>query len=411
MVSTAVKNAQPVDSASLIELCAELGQKFSERAAKYDAEGRFPTENFQDLKDAGLLSIMIPRSHGGIGADFYTYTRALEQIAMGDSSTGLAFNMHNIAVGTLAEVNLEGIGGSFATRMKRFCEWVYGEAVGKQKLFASASSEPGIGAHFSKFKTSYERVDGGFVINGEKSFVSMAGHADYYVVAARSNEIQSEDAAISFLVVEKDNPGIEFKNIWDVLGMRGTSTNPMKLKDCFVPESALFLGTEGMALTKIAREPHWVIGGYIGVYLGICSATFRFLTDYLQKKTAPGTDTPLSEDKVIQYKVGQLYSQLEATRAVVFRAAKLVDRQRGSKETNEAIHNAKFMVGELGPSMASEAIRMCGASSIAKRLPLERYYRDARCGGLMPATSDECLSYLGKAAFGADLTRVSETYW
>ncbi len=69
------------------------------------------------------------------------------------------------------------------------------------------------------------------------------------------------------------------------------------------------------------------------------------------------------------------------------------------------------MVSELGPRLTSEAIRICGGSTISKRMPLERYYREARCGGLMPATSDECLFYLGKAAFGTDLSKPSETYW
>lgn len=411
MVVSSTKNEEQEYSASLIKLCSDLRPQLAERASKYDQDGSFPVENFELLKEAGLLGIMIPKKFGGLGADFYTYTRALEQLAMGDSSTALTFNMHNISVGTLAEIELEGVGGSFANRVKDFCKWAYDETIIHKRVFASASSEPGIGAHFSKFKTSYKRVKDGFVINGEKSFVSMAGYADYYVVAARSQDIESDSPAISFLIVEKDNPGIEFTNIWDVLGMRATATNPMKITDCVVPESALFLGSEGMALSKIAREPHWLVGGYIGVYLGICSATFQFLVDFLKKKKQPGTSTPMADDRLIQYRVGELYSRLEAVRAVVYRAARLVDQQRGSPEANEAIHNAKYLVGELGPSLASHAIRLCGASSIAKRLPLERYYRDARCGGLMPASSDDCLSYLGKAAFGADLTKISETYW
>jgi len=85
-------------------------------------------------------------------------------------------------------------------------------------------------------------------------------------------------------------------------------------ENCFVPTNALFLGSEGMALYKIAREPHWLVGGYNGVYLGICSATFEFMVEYLKTKKIPGTQTPLAEDNRIQHKVGELYGQLEATR-------------------------------------------------------------------------------------------------
>ena len=84
---------------------------------------------------------------------------------------------------------------------------------------------------------------------------------------------------------------------------------------------------------------------------------------------------------------------------------------RGSQATNVLIHRAKFVVGELGPWLGSEAIRLCGGTTIAKRFALERHYRDARCGGLMPAKSDDCLVYVGRAAMGLDVDKASETYW
>ncbi len=405
------KGPTDIQSDQIIELCRELGQGFISRAAKYDKEGSFPVENFQEIKDAGLLGIMIPQKYGGMGADFLTYTRALEQLSKGDASTGLTFNMHNIAVGSLSELNIDGIGGSREKRMSEFIGWIYDQSIKEKKLFASASSEPGIGAHFSKLKTVYKRVEGGFVINGVKNWVSMAGYADYYVVAAKAEDSKSEIPAISFLIVEKENPNARVEFTWDVLGMRATSTNPVYFEDCFVPTKALFLGSEGMALYKIAREPHWLVGGYNGVYLGICSATFEFMVEYLKTKKIPGTQTPLAEDSRIQHKVGDLYAQLEATRSVTYRAARLVTERPGTPEANVAIHHAKYMVSELGPRLTSEAIRICGGSTISKRMPLERYFREARCGGLMPATSDECLFYLGKAAFGTDLSKPSETYW
>jgi len=407
------KDIPPTEMTSeqIIELCGELGKVFATRAAKHDKEGSFPEENFQELKDANLLCIMIPKDRGGMGADFLTYTKALEQIAKGDASTGLTFNMHNIAVGSLAELNIEGIGGSRGKKMNDFIDWVYDQAITHKKLFASASSEPGIGAHLSKMKTVYKRTEDGFVINGVKNWVSMAGYADYYVVAAKKEDSSSDVPAISYLIVEKENPNARVEFTWDVLGMRATSTNPVYFEDCFVPKESLFLGNEGMALFKVAREPHWLVGGYVGVYLGICTAAFEFLTNYLKNRNIPGTQDPLASDTRIQHKVGELYVKVASARASVYRAAKLVSDKPGSVEANTAIHQSKFMVSELGPSLTSDAIRLCGGSTIAKFMPLERYYRESRCGGLMPATSDECLLYLGKAAFGTDLTKPDETYW
>jgi len=398
-------------SDELVARCRDLAQRFKTRAAATDREGKFPAENFQELKDAGLLAMIIPKAQGGLGADFHTYTRALEELAKGCASTALTYNMHNIAVGSLAEVDLSQIPGRFGEAMNAFRDWVYSEAINGKKVFASASSEPGIGAHFSKMKTTYDRVENGYVLNGQKSWVSMAGYADYYVVAARPRESKTEIPPISFLVVARDNPGIEFKYTWDVLGMRGTSTNPMTMKDCFVPKEALFLASEGQALMKLAREPHWAIGGYIGVYLGIASAAFEFMVEMLRGKALPGSTQTRADDPVTIQRVGEIYSRLEAARAVVYHAARMIDTARGTPAANAAIHNSKYVVGELGPWLTSWAIRLCGATSLSKSFPLERYYRDARCGGLMPATSDECLEYLGKSAFGTDLSKPAATYW
>lgn len=402
----------PEEADQLIAECRQLGQVFATRAAAYDRDSRFPVEDFEDLKAAGLLGIMIPKESGGLGADFLTYTKALEQLSIGHAATGLTFNMHNIVTGSLAELDASQIPGKRGKTMLSFREWAFAQAIEEKKVFASATSEPGVGATISKIKTSYQRVGGGYLINGVKSFVSMAGYADYYVVAARSAEQTHGDVpTISYFAIDRDDPALEIEEVWDVLGMRATSSNTVYIRDLVVPRARLFLGMEGMAFYKVTREPHWLVGGYNGVYLGICTAVFEFLTDYISKKTYPGTETSLSNDPVIQHQVGELDIKLAAARAVTYEAARLVATQPGTREANLAIHRAKYMVGELGPDIASQAIRICGGSSINKRMPLERLYRDARCGGLMPAKSDDCLRYTGKAALGIDVTKPSESYW
>ena len=295
--------------------------------------------------------------------------------------------------------------------MNDFRDWAFNEMINEKKLFASANSEPGIGAHFSALKTVYKLVDGGYNINGTKFFVSMAGYADYYVVAAKKENSTSELPEISFFIAGLDSPGMKIEKVWNPLGMRGTASDNMYLENLFVPKDRLFLGIEGLGAYKITGEPHWVIGGYVGTYLGLCSATFEFMANYLKKKKIPGTEKSVVDGEWTQHMVGELYVGLEAVRSVVYEAAKMVETQKGTMETNVAIHRSKFMVSEFGPHLASQAIRLCGGGSITKRLPLERFYRDARCGGLMPATSDECLLYVGKSVLGHDLTKLSETYW
>ncbi len=395
----------------IIANCGKLAEKFRERSARYDREGSFPVENFADIKQAGLLGITVPREFGGLGADFLTYTMALEQLARGDGSTALTFNMHNIAAGHIADVDLSKVTGKRGEKMARFRDWAFEQMARKQKIFASANSEPGIGAHFSKLKSTYRKTDDGYVLNGTKSFVSMAGYADYYIVAARKEGAAADIPDLSFFAVERDNPGIKIDRIWDTLGMRATCSDIMHLEDVFVPSERLFLASQGLGMLKLAKEPHWVIAGYVGVYLGLCSATFDFMTNYLRNKKIPGSDESVINREWIQHRVGELAVTMEATRTVVYDAARRVRDNPGHPDTNTAVHRSKYMVSEFGPYLASQAIRLCGGGSIARRLPLEQFDRDVRCGGLMPATSDECLLYVGKAALGIDMSKISETYW
>src|SRR5207249_4638569 len=114
--------------------------------------GRFPDEDFRELREAGLYSLLVPAKYGGIGVDYLTYTKALEQLGAGAAATALAFNMHNIVLGSLSDLNIEGLEGRRGESVRRFCQWAYGQAVAG-KLFATAASEPGVGPRLSQIKT------------------------------------------------------------------------------------------------------------------------------------------------------------------------------------------------------------------------------------------------------------------
>lgn len=401
------------ESPDLLTLCRDLGSRFAGRAFEYDRAGIFPVKNFEDLRRAQLYAILVPKEYGGLGADFLTYTKALEQLAIGDAATALAFNMHNIVIGSLTDSRLdrlEELEGRRGQAIKQFRDWLFHEVVAEGRLFATAASEPGVGFRLSKIKTIYKRVEGGFVINGVKSFVSMGGHADYCIVAARCDRDFGDIPGISYLVIERENPGVRIVEDWDTLGMRSTCSNTMYLEDCFVPADRLYL-LEAVALYKCTRETHWLVGSYNGVYLGIASAVFAFVKEYLSGRTKAGTHSPLVEDDLVQYRVGKMWTALEAARAVTYDAAQRVAEAPGSSEANISIHRAKYMVSELAPWIASEAIALCGGSTMFKACPLERYYRDARCGGVMPARSEDCLTYVGKALLGLDVMSPQSSYW
>ncbi len=399
------------DERVILELCAHVAEGFAKRAPINDREGSFPTENYADMREAGLMGLNVPESHGGLGADFYTYTKAAGLLARGDGSTAVTFNMHNIVTGMLAELDPSGVEGRHGKRMRDFRDWVFAEAVAG-KVFAAALTEPGAGFHPGALSTTYRRVDGGFILKGRKSFVSLAGNADYYVVAAvPAAGSKGSVPTVSWLVVSAEDEGVRFEDVWDTLGMRATVSNNMYLDEVFVPSERLFLGIEGLVLQKLAAEPHFVVGGFTACYLGIIEAIFDFVVEYQKGRKMLGSGEPLINSDLVRTRIGELSIKVEAARELTYAAARMVREDRGSRTTNAAIHRAKYFVGEVGPQIASEAIRICGGGTISKHLPLERYYRDIRACGLMPAKSEECLWYVGKEALGFDVNKWDETYW
>jgi alkylation response protein AidB-like acyl-CoA dehydrogenase len=396
---------------AIIEKCRDLAERFKPRAAQYDETAVFQTDNFEDIKAAGLLGIMVPREYGGLGADFLCYTMAVEQLARGDASTALNFTQHNITIGSLAAFDLTGLAGTpmeyVADQRKKMLEQV----ARKQELVAAATTELGTGFRPSHAQTRYRRTQAGYVLNGMKSFVSMTGYVDHYLVAAASEDATSDAPRVSYFVVDAKTPGLSVKGKWDTCGMRATVSNHLVLRDCHVPAERLFAGVAGTAIQHLVKLPHWAVGGFNGVYLGICDSIMEFAVDYLNGRTKAGEGKPLSHNSIIQHEVGKLSVALEGARAVVYAAADLVSARPGSPEANAAIYRAKYLIGETAPQMASDAMRICGGNSIRKEFPLERHYRDSRCGGLMGAPSDVCLNYIGKAALGIDVATVRDTHW
>ena len=167
-------------------------ERFAPRAAAHDRDATFPFEDYVDLKDSGILALCVPEKYGGLGADFETYCLVSEQLAQGNASTSLTFNMH-VLVMLMMEVSVEGLDlpPQVLERHRELSERRYREVVEKGVFYAQPHSEPvesgsadelGVGGR--RFGTRAERVDGGYLINGRKFFVSSSGAADYYATPA-----------------------------------------------------------------------------------------------------------------------------------------------------------------------------------------------------------------------------------
>ncbi|MFE9748348.1 acyl-CoA dehydrogenase family protein [Saccharothrix saharensis] len=381
-------------------MVAEIAAALRMVAGEVD-EGRVPVgEGYRIVRDAGLLTLLVPRSAGGGGLSYLDYTRVLETLATGDAATALGYNMHNVAIGGLCESARREL----PPKAEAFRNWVFEEVVNHGRMFASATSEVGAGAKLTGVKATYRRTGDGFVLNGRKSFVSLAGIADYYITTARREESSAVDE-VSHFVVAKDDAGVSFEGLWDGSALNGTATAAMTLSDVRVGADRLFLGVEGMSLFKLVREPHWMVSGYMGAYLGVAESILRHTTDLV------GADTRKRDSAVVRADVGRMVVEVAATRALVHEAARLVDERKGSVDANSAVHAAKYYVGELVSRLAHTAVRICGSSALRKSNPLERLLREAAFCAVMPAKPDECLEYVGKASLGFNMFDSTTIEW
>ena len=386
----------------VLKRAAEVGTALAPLAADVDAGLIELGRPYAVLRTSGLLGALVPRDAGGLGLGFGEYWKLLATLGSCNGAAAVGFNMHHVVLGALAD----SAGTPLPPAADKFRTWMQSEVVHGRKLFASATSETGRGARLRGMTTRYRLTDNGehYVLNGAKSFVSLAGVADYYVVAAAA-EGPEDTAEVSHFVVAADDPGVSFGKVHGLSAMYGTSTAPMTLTDVVVPRSRLYLGVEGMSLFKVVREPHWMVAGYTGAYLGIAEAVYDYTVRCVTAQPAR------AESPVVQHELGRMSVRLRAARALVHEAGEAVDRERGSLETNALVHAAKYLVGEVGPQLAQDATRLCGSAAVSRSQPLERLIREASFASVMPAKPYDCLEYIGKAAVGVNLYDARAFAW
>ena len=375
------------DPAAALAAARALVPALAARAADHDAAGTFPAADFADLRTAGLLGLMVPPRLGGPGAGFADYAEVAMELGAGAGATALVFNMHASVTGALAQTpddvaRAMGVPESYFTMRDRALRQAAGGA-----LFAVAMSERGVGSRLSKLTSSYEPVDGGFHITGSKTFVSGAGHADFYLVAARRG-----DAVSHFLVPA--GPGLTVERTWDSMGMRATGSDDLHL-DVTVGVDALLGGLEGLTLLLAQVMPQWLVASYAAVYVGVARSAVTAAIAHLQARR-------LTALPAVRARVGRAEDRVEAARLVVLEAARRVDAAPGDPETNRWVWRAKLLAGETAMDVAASMLEAAGTSAMRRGSPLERIFRDARCGSLQPATSDVCADWLGAAALGDD---------
>ncbi len=378
----------------LMDLARGLAiEKFASRAADLDRDAAFPVEDYQDLRDAGLLALCVPEEHGGLGADYETYCLVSEKLAQGNSSTALTFNMHCLTMLMMGPL-MDGLGlpADVQDRHKKLSARRYREVIEQGVFYGqphgerleSGTADP-IDAGGRRFGTTAKRVDGGYLVNGSKFFVSSAGVADYFATPALLLSDGPWVDRTLYLSIPREAPGVEFSGDWDPIGMRSTVSQDMELKDVWAPDDAEVLPA-GVFGQLFQRQPHIFIA-FSATFLGLMQAAYDFTVAYTTGR-APTDANARGGQSAIGAALAEMLFKLEATRALFYRS---ISEQQLDPPV-EAIQRARaahVQVQRAVVELTGEAIRLCGGRAMLKRHPLERYYRDARAAAVMRPWTQE----------------------
>ncbi|MCY7315455.1 MAG: acyl-CoA/acyl-ACP dehydrogenase [Rubrivivax sp.] len=388
----------------LIALAAKLGrERFAPRAAQHDREASFPFDNYADLRAAGLLSICIPKSHGGMGADFATYVMVAAEIGRHCGATALSYNMHvcsTMWAGFIADaldMTPEQRADHEHNRSLHFANIVERGQVYSQPFSEGGAAAAGKAPFGTLAHAATVGGQGGYVVNGKKIFASLAGAADHYGVLCTLDKpgLRGGSQRDSlYLAVPAQAAGVSVVGDWDALGMRATVSRTLLLQDVFVPHTARLM-PEGLYWQSAARYPH-MFATLSPTYMGIAQAAYDFTVAYLRAEVPGMPPVKRRMYPTKQIAVADMRIKLEQTRALFLQNARdaAVDPD---KDTRMRLYAAHFTIMENAAALASLAIRTCGGQSMLKSLPLERLYRDSRCGSLMlPWTAELCLDRLGR---------------
>jgi len=382
-------------------------ERFAPRAERHDREASFPFDDYADLRAAGFLGLCVPERYGGLGADYETYCLVAEQLAQGNGSTSLTFNMHCLTMlmmGVLADDM--PLPPAARERHEKLRAAKFREVIEAGAFYGQPHSEPveqgqtdtQLSMGGRRFGTTARKVDGGYVVSGRKFFVSLAGCAPYFATPAILLADGPWIERTLYLQVPRDAPGVSFPGDWDPMGMRGTVSRDMQLQDVFVPDEGEVLppGTFGAMYNAFPQLSPLTFGA---TFLGLMQAAYDGAIAYLSGHMtgAPGLHT---EAAVKGHAVAEMLFTLEGTRALYYRAISEA-RVGAPPDAVQRARAAHVSVQRGAVSVTQEAIRVCGGRGLLKRYPLERYARDARAGALMrPWTQEIATQQAWEAALG-----------
>ena len=328
-------------------------------AEELDRESRFPYDLVAEMAELGLMGMTIPEDYGGGGADTLAYALAVEELTRVDSSVAITMAAHH-SLGTLP---IYYFGNEEQKR-----QWLPDLASGR-KLAAFGLTEPDAGSDAGATRTRAELREGQWVIDGSKIFITNAGTD---ITACVTITARTGDDEVSNLIVPNGTPGYEISKPMKKLGWHASDTRELSFKDCSVPEDNL-LGPRGQGFRQFLEI---LDGGRISVAamgVGLAQGAYDLACSYAHERKQFGR--PISKFQAVQFKLADMATEIEAGRALVYKAAWLKDQGR---DFALAAAQAKLYTGELSHRVANWALQIHGGYGYMDEYAISRLYRDQK---------------------------------
>jgi alkylation response protein AidB-like acyl-CoA dehydrogenase len=333
----------------------------------------FDEDSWQKCADFGVLGWCMPEQYGGAGIDLETSIYMLEGLGYGCRDNGLTLGLN----GQIWSVQQPLLMFGSEEQKQRF---LTGLCKGELKA-ADGMTEPSSGSDAFSLQTHARKVDGGYVLNGEKQFLGLAPCADFVLVFANTNP-DAGSWGISVFIVESNFEGFQASAPREKMGLRSNPMGSVKLDECFVPEENR-LGPEGIGVSLFNRAMDWERGFIFSSHVGSMARQLDQCVSYARERDQ--FDQPIGKFQAVSHRIVDMKVRLEASRSAIYRVASL--KQRGASATMEATL-AKLLISEAFVNNSLDAIRIHGALGYMSDYEVERDLRDATGGIIYAGTSD-----------------------
>ncbi len=336
-----------------------------------DNKQEFPQELVRKMGDLGFMGIMVDPKYGGSGMDTISYVLVMEELSKIDASASVMVSVNN----SLVCYGLEAY-GSEAQKEKYLTKLATGEQIG-----AFCLSEPEAGSDATSQATTAIDKGDHYVINGTKNWITNGGRSDVYLVIAQTDR-EKGHRGINAFIVEKGMEGFDIGPKEDKLGIRGSDTHTLQFNDVKVPKENR-IGEDGFGF-KFAMKT--LSGGRIGIAaqaLGIASGAYELALKYSKERKAFGTE--ICNHQAIAFKLADMYTEIEAARMLVMKAAWQKDRK---ENYDMASAMAKLYASKVAMEQTVEAVQIHGGNGFVKEYHVERLMRDAKITQIYEGTSE-----------------------